>query len=205
MKQVKSSHTVTQPPTVGSISKDMIDVLDEQGYPTGEVLSRKEIHQLGKLHRAIHLYLFDPSNNLLLQKRSSQVDHYPNRFSISVTGHVDAGESSREAVVRELQEELGLDPKYVQIEFLFSLRQDAQLSPVYIDRQMNDVYVGWADFKLEDIVFDREATSEVKLVPFAAFEAMVKRSSEELAAVYQAEWDRLVMLFKDRLKTGGDQ
>jgi 8-oxo-dGTP pyrophosphatase MutT (NUDIX family) len=30
-------------------------------------------------------------------------------FSISVTGHVDAGESSQEAVARELKEELGLD------------------------------------------------------------------------------------------------
>jgi hypothetical protein len=65
---------------------------------------------------------------------------------------------------------------------------------------MNDVYVGWADFKLEDIMFDREAISEVRLVPFAAFEDMIKRSSEELVPFYQEEWDRLVMLLKDRLK-----
>jgi isopentenyl-diphosphate Delta-isomerase len=111
MKKIRDHHIVTQPPTTQPILKDAIDALDEQGYPTGEVLSRKEIHRLGKLHRAIHLYLFDQSNNLLLQKRSAQVDHYPNMFSISVTGHVDAGENSWEAVVRELQEELGLDPK----------------------------------------------------------------------------------------------
>lgn len=204
MKQAKSLHTVTQPPAQ-TIPKDAIDVLGEQGHPTGEILSRKEIHQLGKLHRAIHLYLFDESNNLLLQKRSSQVDHYPNRFSISVTGHVDAGESSREAVARELQEELGLDPQHVQIEFLFSLRRDAQLSPTYIDHQMNDIYVGWADFKLEDIVFDRDVISEVKLVPFAVFEAMLKQSSEELAAVYQEECNQLVELLGDCLKQGNDQ
>ncbi len=124
-------------------------------------------------------------------------------FSISVTGHVEAGENSWEAVVRELQEELGLDPKHVQVEFLFSIRRDAQLSPTYIDRQINDVYVGWADFKLEDIVFDREAISEVKLVPFAVFEAMVKRRSEELAGVYQEECSQLVGLLGGRLSLNG--
>jgi isopentenyl-diphosphate Delta-isomerase len=72
------------------------------------------------------------------------------------------------------------------------------LAPTYIDRQINDVYVGWADFKLEDIVFDPQAISEVKLVPFAAFEAMVKQSSGELAAVYQEECSQLVGLLGDR-------
>jgi 8-oxo-dGTP pyrophosphatase MutT (NUDIX family) len=95
-------------------------------------------------------------------------------FSISVTGHVDAAEHSREAVARKLQEELGLDPQHVQIEFLFSLRQDAQLRPTYIDRQINDVYVGWVDFKLKDIVLTKKLFSAASLVPFAAFEAMVK-------------------------------
>jgi len=61
-----------------------IDVLDEHGNPTGEVLSRQEVHTQGKIHRAVHLYLFDKSNNLLLQRRSFNADHYPGMFSISV-------------------------------------------------------------------------------------------------------------------------
>ena len=39
--------------------KNAIDVLDESGLRTGEVLSRPNIHRLGKLHRVVHLYLFD--------------------------------------------------------------------------------------------------------------------------------------------------
>lgn len=195
MKAIRDSHPTVQSPT----ANDTLDVLDEQGNPTGGALARKEIHRLGKLHRAIHLYLFDQSNNLLLQKRSSQVDHYPNMFSISVVGHVNAGENSYEAVARELQEELRLDPKHVQIYLLFSIRRDAYLSPSYIDRQWNDIYVGWADFKLYDIAFDRDVISEVRLVSFEAFDIMVKQSSEELAPVYQEDWSQLVRLVRDRL------
>jgi isopentenyl-diphosphate delta-isomerase len=176
-----------------------IDVLDEQGNRTGEALPREEIHKLGKIHRAIHLYLFDKSNNLLLQRRSHAVDHYPDMFSISVTGHVDAGEDSYEAVARELQEELGLDPNTVKLEFLFSLRQDAYISSSYIDRQFNDIYVCWADFKIEDISFDRKVVSEVKLVPFSELEPMINQKSAELAPVYKEECSKLVALLRDCL------
>jgi len=40
-------------------------------------------------------------------------------FSISVTGHVDAGESSSMALRREIREELGLDPTKMNIDDLF--------------------------------------------------------------------------------------
>ena len=180
--------------------KDCIDVLDEQGNKTGEILSRRDIHKFGKIHRAIHLYLFDKDNNLLLQRRSYNVDHYPGMFSISVTGHVDTGESSCEAVGRELKEELGLNPKFVKIEFLFSVRKDAYLKPDYIDRQINDIYVCWADFKVEEINFDRNVVTEIKLVPFKEFEKMVIQESSELAPVYKDECSKLVDVLQDRLK-----
>jgi 8-oxo-dGTP pyrophosphatase MutT (NUDIX family) len=38
---------------------------------------------------------------------------------MSVTGHVDAGESSLEAVSRELREELGLNAKDKDFKFIF--------------------------------------------------------------------------------------
>jgi hypothetical protein len=62
--------------------RDLIDVLDEYGIRTGEILPRKEIHELGKVHRAVHLYLLSESNELLLQRRSYNTDHYPGMLSI---------------------------------------------------------------------------------------------------------------------------
>jgi len=176
-----------------------IDVLDKHGNPTGEVLSRQEVHIQGKIHRAVHLYLFDKSNNLLLQRRSFNADHYPGMFSISVTGHVEAGENSKEAVLRELQEELSIAEDDVNIEFLFSFRQDVEISPTYIDRQFNDIYAGWIDLKLEDIAFDANEVSEVKLIPFSEFEIMVYDKSSNLAPVYEKECARIVYLLKGRI------
>lgn len=171
---------------------DLIDVLSNTGLRTGEILSRTEIHRLGKRHRAVHLYLFNAQNEILLQRRSLTVDHYPGAYSISVTAHVAAGEFSSDTVRRELEEELGVDAAPLKIDFLFSYFQEAILQGTYIDRQFNDVYITRADIQPELIQFDRSEVSEVRFVPFASFLEMVGDESTDLARIYANECRDLV-------------
>jgi len=187
--------------SIRSTSRDMIDILDPNGDPTGEVLPRKEVHRLGKLHRAVHLYLFNKENDLVLQRRAESADHYPGMLSISVTGHVDAGESSLEAVSRELREELGLNAKGKDFKFLFSSRRDAALSATYIDRQINDIYACWIDFDIKNITFDRTEVSEVKCVSISSFEKMVELSAENIAPVYGDDLKRVVPLVQEIMRS----
>ena len=121
-------------------NQPLLDILDDYGNFTGQQASRKEAHRLGLIHWAVRLYLVDEENHLLIQERAKTVDHYPNEWSISLTGHVDAGESSSEALYREVQEELGLDHTTMKFNFLFSYRQDYTLHNSHIDRQFNDIY-----------------------------------------------------------------
>jgi len=172
--------------------KGAIDVLDETGLRTGEILSRSDVHRLGKLHRVVHLYLFDANGRLLLQRRSLAVDHFPGALTISVLGHVDAGESSMDTVERELEEELGLSRDRVSTRFLFSYRRDAILSDEYIDRQLNDVYAAWGDFTLSDVTIDNMEVADVSLVEFPAFIAMASDPNSALADVYRDEARDLV-------------
>jgi isopentenyldiphosphate isomerase len=177
----------------------LIDVLDEFGIRTGESLTREQIHKFGKVHRAVHLYLFDETTqNLLLQRRSQNVDHYPNMFSISLTGHIDAGEYSMQALKREIKEELNLDTSNMKLEFLFSFRQDAIISPTYIDKQFNDVYACWHKFKLDNILFDAKDISQLKLVSFDEFKLMVESEKSELAPVYKRECADVVHFLRSK-------
>ncbi|NTF44206.1 NUDIX domain-containing protein [Rhizobium rhizogenes] len=167
--------------------KNPIDVLDESGLRTGEVLSRSDIHRLGKPHRVVHLYLFDVKGRLLLQRRSLTVDHFPGALTISVLGHVDAGETSMDTAERELEEELGLSRDRVSSRFRFSYRRDAVLSDDYIDRQFNDVYAAWGDFTLSDVAVDNREVAGVSLVEFPEFIAMASDPGSALADVYRDE------------------
>lgn len=177
---------------------DFIDVLSETGLRTEEVLPRAEIHRLGKRHRAVRLYLFNSQNELLLQRRSMTVDHGADLFSISVVGHIDAGEYSSDTVRREIEEELGLDSSQLRIDFLFSYYQEAVLGETYIDRQFNDIYVTYADVDPAHIRFDPSEVTEVKFVPFAEFRAMLADESSLMAQVYGNEC-RDVAYFVERL------
>lgn len=177
-------HTSNIVRAISSNSLEKIDVLNDFGLRTNEVLTRQEVHRLGKLHRAVHLYLFDYNGNILLQRRSNSVDHYPNMFSISLTGHVGAGEGSMLALEREIEEELHMDPKKMNAKFLFSFRRDAILSSDYIDRQFNDVYVSFHDFQLNDIIPEKKEIKELQLVPIVEFKKMIDEKNEELAPVY---------------------
>lgn len=49
---------------------ELIDVLDENGVFTGEVLPRDEIHKKGLWHRAIVVAIINENNQILLQQRS---------------------------------------------------------------------------------------------------------------------------------------
>jgi isopentenyldiphosphate isomerase len=56
----------------------------------------------------VHVIVKDQEGNVLLQKRSGTVATNPNRWDVSVGGHVDEGEEYIVAARRELEEELGL-------------------------------------------------------------------------------------------------
>ncbi len=181
---------------------NLIDVLSDAGLRTGEILTRAEVHRLGKCHRAIHLYLFNSYHELLLQKRALNVDNFPGFFSISVAGHVDAGESSSTCVRREVEEELGLDSSQLKFDFLFSFFQEAVLSETYIDRQFNDVYVTRTDINPETIRVDPSEVAEVEFVPFERFREMAIDGSNGLAPVYANECRDLVYFLGDSFSEG---
>jgi len=70
--------------------------------------TRREIHEKGLIHRAVHAILIDARGRVVLQKRGLKKDRYPGWWDISVGGHVGVGETYVEAVRREIGEEMGI-------------------------------------------------------------------------------------------------
>ena len=89
-------------------SDEIFDIVDEQDRVIGNA-GRREIHRRRLRHRAVHLFLFDNTGRLYIQKRASTKGSFPGRFDSSASGHVDSGESYDAAVLRETREEIGLE------------------------------------------------------------------------------------------------
>jgi isopentenyl-diphosphate delta-isomerase len=78
----------------------------------GQGATRDEVFSKGLLHGAAHVWIWRSNNKqleVLLQKRASVKRTWPNFFDISAAGHIDLGEDSLIAAVREAKEEIDLD------------------------------------------------------------------------------------------------
>jgi isopentenyl-diphosphate delta-isomerase type 1 len=86
---------------------ERFDIVDASDQVIGSA-PRSEIHARGLLHRAVHLWLYDPAGQILLQRRSLSKDREPGKWTSSVSGHVNSGEKYDAAMLREIPEEIGV-------------------------------------------------------------------------------------------------
>jgi isopentenyldiphosphate isomerase len=85
--------------------------VDERNKIVGPV-SRGVAHDtIGIFYRTIYVLVKNDKDEVLIQKRSSTKDLFPNCWDISVGGHVKFGKSYVETAVREMYEELGIQAK----------------------------------------------------------------------------------------------
>ncbi|RMF87932.1 MAG: NUDIX domain-containing protein [Nitrospinota bacterium] len=89
------------------MAEEIFDVVDAHDQVIGQA-PRSEVHARGLPHRAVHIFVLNSQEELLLQKRSATKDEFPLRYTSSASGHLRSGESYWEAARRELEEELGL-------------------------------------------------------------------------------------------------
>ncbi|AMV21102.1 NUDIX hydrolase [Planctomyces sp. SH-PL14] len=89
------------------MSEEIFDVCDEQDNVIGQA-PRSVVHARKLLHRAVHIWVFNSSGELLTHMRSATKDEFPSTYTSSASGHLSAGETYDEAAPRELEEELGI-------------------------------------------------------------------------------------------------
>lgn len=150
------------------MKEELIDVLDENGIKTGEVLPRKEVHKKGLWHRIIVVAIINEKNEILIQQRSSTKDKNPDMWDISVTGHLSSGQDSLAAATREISEEvsvsLGYSVDVKDFRFMFSFRKEEKVSDDHFDRQFYDFFIlRQSGLSSENIRFQ---TSEVQAIKF---------------------------------------
>lgn len=105
------------------------------------IKTRKEVHETGDLHLAVHLWVYNENWEVLIQKRSASVQAYPGYLFISAGWHVALNETIQDAIVRELEEELGIKKRYEDMEM------------IHVDYENIRDTMHWVEWKNQEVAF----------------------------------------------------
>jgi len=147
---------------------EILDIVDENGVPTGKTVEREKAHREGILHRTSHVWILREKNHkvqILLQKRSSRKDSYPDCYDISSAGHIPAGVDFVPSAIRELKEELGCSVNEDDLIYCGKRRfyfEEVFHGQLFVDHQVSHVYVLWLDQEEKDFILQKEEVSEVR-------------------------------------------
>ncbi|MGH8525199.1 MAG: NUDIX hydrolase [Gammaproteobacteria bacterium] len=88
---------------------ELFDVVDDDDRVLGR-MRRDDVHRWQLRHRAAHVLVVNSHGEVFVQRRSILKECAPGLWDTSVAGHVQSGESYAACAVRELAEEIGLQP-----------------------------------------------------------------------------------------------
>ena len=124
------------------------DVYDRYRNLTGKTVVRQEKGALkeGEYGLVVHVAVFNKNGEMLIQKRQSTKKQYPNLWDISAGGHSISGETSEEAIHREMFEEIGYDYDFSNQRPHFTINYEDGFGDFYI---INNTEFDLDDFKMQ--------------------------------------------------------
>ena len=87
---------------------ELWDLYTRDRIPTGEKHERGKPLPADHYHMVVHVVIFNPRGEMLIQQRQPFKQGWPNLWDVTVGGSAIAGDNSRTAAERETLEEIGL-------------------------------------------------------------------------------------------------
>ena len=147
---------------------EFIDIIDKKEKKIA-VMEKHFAHKLGKRHYAVHIFVLNAKNELILQKRREDRFLQPGSWDTSVGGHVPHGETLLSGAMRECEEELRV---HSPLHFLGKLS--------VIDKQrnyLNDEVVAYYFTKTkEEPYYQRAEIAGLKSLPLKKVSDFIMRN-----------------------------
>lgn len=156
--------------------KEFIDIVDTNGKPTGVSVPKSEIHSKGHLHNTAHVWCYTSKGEILLQQRAASKAICPLLWDVSVAGHIDAGETPKQAAIRESKEEIGIDISEEQL-VKIGVFECFQTYPNGItDNEFHNTFIAEVDIKIEELIPQKEEVEALKFVTISEFKRLLSNS-----------------------------
>lgn len=134
---------------------ELWDIYDENKQRTGRTMQRNDWNMKeGDYHLTVLGVIMRPDGKFLITQRVMTKSWAPGWWEVS-GGAAVAGEDSKDAVLREVKEETGLDVSNAEGGYVFTYQR---VNPKEGDNYFVDVYRFVMDFDESDLVMQEEET-----------------------------------------------
>ncbi len=166
---------------------EILDLYDENRIKTGKTYIRGEQMPDDTYRLIVHLLIFDDWGNLLIQKRQ-KTKSMANLWDITCGGAASAGETSKEAIARELKEELGISLDFTNIRPILTAN---------FKHGFDDFYLVRKNIDLDEVSLQEE---EVAACKWASFDEVMDLMDRERFVRYKKNFIRLLFDLNDDLR-----
>ena len=154
--------------------EEYLDVVDDNNNITGKTEKKSYIHKNGIWHREVACWIMNNEGEILVQKRAKTKEHAPSKWDITA-GHVQANEIVENAMIRELQEEIGIKLKKCDLE-LFSIVKRKGISTRNNTFQYQ--YFIYTNKKISEFIIDTNEVEEVKYITLGELKEILSSNDE---------------------------
>lgn len=131
------------------------DLYLPDGTPAGEIWPADRRIPDDRRTFLVHIFICNKDNRFLVQKRSMKKKYFPGIWD-STGGRVQAGETTDDAILREVREEVGLDITGDDLHFIGKYALPW--------RNIMHMYCVRTDFNLSDCTKQDEEVDELRLI-----------------------------------------
>ncbi len=180
---------------------EYLDIVNEKGIPTGEIISREIAHQNGIRHRTAHIWVIREVNHrteVLLQQRSFDKDCFPGLLDTSSAGHIQAGDMPLDSALRELKEELGINAEKNDLTFIgtFPILYEREFhNRLFKDNEISNVFLYEKEIDIQKLTIQKEELEAIGWYDLNQTIEMVKNKNPEYCVPIEG-----IQLLKDFLE-----
>lgn len=167
---------------------ELWDVYDMERTKTGKTMVRGSAFAKGDYHLVVHACIFNSKGEMLIQQRQPFKEGWPNMWDITVGGSATKGDTSQNAIEREILEEIGLKIDLQSVRPHLTINFEVGFADIYLIEKDIDI----SNLKLQ--------YEEVQQVKWATIDEIFNKLDEGVFIPY---YKSLIQLFFDSRKKYG--
>ncbi|MGL5576060.1 MAG: isopentenyl-diphosphate Delta-isomerase [Sarcina sp.] len=136
---------------------------------------KMKVHKEGLLHRAFSVLIFNDKNEMLLQRRALDKYHSPGEWTNACCSHQREGETIKEAAIRRVKEELGIECPLLEKKFIFHYK--CKFSNELYENEIDHVFT--CIYNSEVTNFNKDEVCDTKWVSYNQLINWINKKPEE--------------------------